>query len=179
MKLTRQPAEAGGPDDPRDVLRRFDEGLARDNVDVELCVVGGAVLALTFPHAPQTRRPEGLFASGEASLRARRRAAEASGVALDRLEDAARRLVGGGPDGPTTFEGERLRVLAPPADYLLAMKCAALRFGPDSSVGDDIRYLLRYLGVREPHAALDAVSPYLGPRQRPEDLEAKLAAILR
>lgn len=160
------------------VLRRFDEGLSGEDVEIELCVVGGAVIALAFAHMPGTRRPGALFASPEAALRARRSAAERSGVALDRLEDAARKHVHGHAARPMSFEGERLRAFAPPPDYVLAMKCAALRFAPEAGVEDDIRYLLRFQGLRDPQAALDAVSAYLNPRQRPGDLEIRFAAIL-
>ena len=165
-------------DSPLRVLRRFDEGLEDENVEIELCVVGGAVIALAFNHMSGTRRPGALFAPAEAALRARRNAAERSGVALDRLEDAARKLVHASPPRPGSFEGERLRVFAPPPDYVLAMKCSALLFAPEVSVEDDVRYLLRFLGLRDPKAALDAVSGYLNPRQRPDDLETRFTAIL-
>ncbi len=160
------------------VLQRFDQGLEDENVETELCVVGGAVIALAFNHMPATRRPGALFASAEAALRARRSAAERSGVALDRLEDAARKLVHDSSPRPGSFEGERLRVFAAPPDYVLAMKCSALLFAPEGSVEDDVRYLLRFLGLRDPTAALDVVSAYLNVRQRPDDLEIRFAAIL-
>ena len=163
----------------RAILRRFDAGLVPGDVGLDLCVVGGAVMPLTFRRDPESRRPRAIFASGESALKARREAAARSGVALDRLEDAARRFVAGSPEPGPTFEGERLTAFAPPADYLLAMKCAALGFGQDGGVEDDIRYLLRFLGLRTPQAALATVSGYLNPRQRPHDLESRLASILR
>lgn len=160
------------------ILRRFDRGLQGGAIEMELCVVGGAVISLVFAHDPQTRRPQAIFASKEESLDARREAAGKAGVALDRLEEAARTFVTGGSGRGGAFEGERLRVLAPPPDYVLAMKCAALRFAPEGSVEDDIRYLLRFLGLRDAGAAAETVSAYLNPRQRPEDLESRLAAMI-
>ncbi|MBT8489348.1 MAG: hypothetical protein HKN72_04645 [Gemmatimonadetes bacterium] len=159
----------------RALLLRFDRGLADQRIEMELCVVGGAVITLNFARAPRTRRPRALFASSGAALAARRHAAERAGVALDRLEEAARTVVTG---QAAAFEGERLRVFSPPPDYVLAMKCAALRFVPEGGVEDDIRYLLRFLGVRDPAAAVDVVSGYLTPRQRPEDLESRLASLI-
>lgn len=162
-----------------ELLRRFDAGLSGEGVELELCVVGGAVLGFAFASEPSTRRPSALFASPDAALRARRRAAEKGRVAIDRLEDAARTSIVAGGGASAGFEGEHLKVLAPPPDYALAMKCAALHFTPDPSVEDDIRYLLRYMGLREAGDALDLVDAYLNPRQRPPDLESRLVAMLR
>lgn len=163
-------------DDTATPLRNFDLGLAGTGIEMELCVVGGAVIAFAFARVPGTRRPRSLFATADEALEARRHAAARSGVALDRLEEAARAVVA----GPSAlFEGERLRVFSPPPDYVLAMKCAALEFAPDGSVEQDIQYLLRFLGLRDAATAVDVVSAYLNPRQRPGDLESRLAAMIR
>jgi len=58
---------------------------------------------------------------------------------------------------------ENLRVTAPPAEYLLAMKCMAARIasGPDSGGDvDDIRFLVRHLGLASAAEALVIVSGY-------------------
>jgi hypothetical protein len=161
------------------ILSRYDAGLAVQGVDVELCVVGGAVLGLAFEAEPGTRRPGAVLADHEVALAARRRAAEEGGVTLDRLQSAARDLAGGHAGGIGSFEGDALRVLPAPPDYVLAMKCLALSFAPDDGTDDDIRYLLRFMGLYRLDQAMVAVDRYLNPRQRPADLEIRMERLLR
>lgn len=166
-------------DAPEALLRRFDDALAAGAVEMELCVVGGAVVTLAFAADPPSRRPGSLFVPRDELNDARRKAAERGRVPLDRLDEAARALARRHPDeGPSTFEGRRLRVLPAPPDYVLAMRCAALEFAPEPGVDDDVRYLLRYLGLRDGEEAVAVVDRYLNPRQRPEDLLERLSRLV-
>jgi uncharacterized protein (DUF1778 family) len=173
------PAARSAAADSDGLLRRYDAALADQGVDVELCVVGGAVLRLAFASEPGTRRPGAVLAGPEVALAARRRAAEKGRVALDRLESVARDLVGRHPGGTASFEGRALRVLSAPPDYVLAMRCLALSFAPDDGTEDDIRYLLRFMGLHRLDQAMVAVDRYLNPRQRPADLEIRMERLLR
>lgn len=175
---TGDAASGGGSPGSGELLSRYDHALAGRGVVVELCVVGGAVLRLAFTAEPVTRRPRAVLADPELALDARRRAAEKGGVAMDRLQAAARELVGrhGGPGG--AFEGRALRVFRAPADYVLAMRCLALAFAPETGTEDDIRYLLRFMGVHRIDEAMALVDRYLNPRQRPADLEIRLERLL-
>lgn len=170
---------SAAPDAPETLLRRFDEALGVEAVELELCVVGGAVIPLAFDAQPPSRRPSALFPPRQAVNEARRRAAASGRVPLDRLDEAARALTRRTPEeGPSIFEGHRLRVFAASPDYVLAMRCAALSFAPEAGVEDDVRYLLRYLGLRDAPEAVTVVSHYLNPRQRPADLEERLARLM-
>jgi hypothetical protein len=46
------------------------------------------------------------------------------------------------------------------ANYLLAMKCLAMRIGEEFQDLDDIRYLLRHIGLREYEDALEVITKY-------------------
>lgn len=170
-----RPASSSGSDD---LLRRYDAALADEGVHVELCVVGGAVLRLAFTAEPATRRPRAVLADPELALGARRRAAEEGRVALDRLESAARDLVGRHEGAGASFEGRALRAFAAPPDYVLAMRCMALSFAPEGGTEDDIRYLLRFMGTHRLDQAMLLVDRYLNPRQRPADLEIRLERLV-
>lgn len=165
------------PSGSEELLWRYDAALAGRGVDLELCVVGGAVLGLVFAADPGTRRPGAVLAEPDLALAARRRAAEEGRVALDRLESAARDLVGR-HQGGASFEGRVLRVLSAPPDYVVAMKCLALAYAPDRGTEADIRYLLRFMGAHRIDQAMVAVDRYLNPRQRPADLESRLERLL-
>jgi hypothetical protein len=58
-----------------------------------------------------------------------------------------------------------LRVLVAQPEYLLAMKCLAFRLGAEFHDEDDIRYLLRHLGVTSYGKALELLTRYY-PRER-------------
>ena len=46
------------------------------------------------------------------------------------------------------------------AKYLLAMKCLAMRIGEEFQDLDDIRYLLRHIGLRKYEDALEIITRY-------------------
>ena len=58
-----------------------------------------------------------------------------------------------------------LRVLTASPEYLLAMKCLAMRLGEGFHDEDDVRFLLRYLNLTDYREALEVVARYY-PRER-------------
>jgi len=45
-------------------------------------------------------------------------------------------------------------------EYLLAMKCAAMRLGEEFHDLDDVRFLIRYLNIETAGAAMDVITRY-------------------
>lgn len=61
-----------------------------------------------------------------------------------------------------------MRVFIARPDYLLAMKCLAMRLGsPMSRDSDDIKTLVRHLGLKEATQVLDIVANYYPNRTIP------------
>jgi hypothetical protein len=58
------------------------------------------------------------------------------------------------------LELDHLRVMVAEPAYLLAMKCLAMRIGAEFHDEDDIRYLLRHLGIRTYDKAIRTVEKY-------------------
>ncbi len=58
------------------------------------------------------------------------------------------------------LESSNLRLLTAAPEYLLAMKCLAMRLGEEFHDGDDVRLLLRYLDLTDYGTALDIVTRY-------------------
>ena len=58
------------------------------------------------------------------------------------------------------LEREYLNVMVAQAEYMLAMKCLAMRIGAEFHDEDDVRYLLRHLDVRDYEAALAIITRY-------------------
>lgn len=60
----------------------------------------------------------------------------------------------------TFLELNNLKVWIAQADYLLAMKCLAMRIGEEFHDLDDVRYLLRYLNLTRYEDASNIITQY-------------------
>ena len=58
------------------------------------------------------------------------------------------------------------------------MKCAAMRLGEESHDLDDVRYLLRYLGISTVDEALAIVTRYFDEKQLPPKTRLALEELL-
>ena len=153
-------------------------GTERGDKHVGDCPAGGAIINVVFSAEPATRRitalfkPERLLRQGAESVGAAR------GLGKRWLAETVRRYVGPGVDADTFLEQSNLRVYAGRPEYLLAMRCAALRLGEESESRVDIRYLLRYLNLSTADEALGVVDRYFGERQLPADIRETLDRLL-
>ena len=131
----------------------------------EVGICGGAVMCLVFNARESTKDVDGIFAPTreirEASLKVARRA----GVPDDWLNDAAKSYFLADPPRVDVFELSNLRVWAPRADYMLAMKCNSARF--DTHDADDVRFLIRHLGLDSPNAVFKIVEEFYPRRTVP------------
>lgn len=75
-------------------------------------------------------------------------------------------------------ELSHLRVFVARPEYLLAMKCAALRLGEEFHDLDDVRYLLRYLDISSSEEALAVVARYFDDEHLPPKTRLALEEIL-
>ena len=167
---------------PRAELRvRFevlDSELGARGVACELCTVGGAVMSLVFRAEPDTRHVRALFAPEGLLREAGEAVAEARGLSARWIPETVRGYVGPGTEQRAFLELPHLKVYAARAEYLLAMKCAALRLGPEAGGRDDLQYLLRYLNLSTGEDALQVVHGYFNERQLPADVRETVDALL-
>jgi hypothetical protein len=166
---------------PKSTLVSLAADLAAQELKVEFYLLGGAVLFQAFRTRPPTAHVSGLFASGELVEAAARRLAERKKLPADWVPAAVTETLGGTkPDARADryLDVAGLAAFAPPAEYVLAVKVAALRVDADARALDDVRYLLRALNLRSAAAALDIVSRYFGPRQLAPNTEPLLRGLL-
>jgi hypothetical protein len=164
-------------------LERLAHHLHERGVEGELCLLGGTAMMLAFEARPSTKDVDAIF-QPTALIR---ELAQAVGRELDLpddwLNDAAKGFLSlrhdvGTRDLPQ-FPG--LRIVAPTAAYLLAMKCMASRIAVDAGGADDvadIRFLLRHLGVVDVHEALDIVARYYPAERVPPRTQFLLEELL-
>lgn len=144
----------------RRLLELLDAELATDSVEGEIYLVGGAVMCLVMDARPATRDVDALFRPTRLVRQAAARVAAKEGVPEMWLNDAVKAFLSPRGDFDPYLDLPHLRVFAARPEYLLAMKCVAMRLGEEFHDLDDVRYLLRYLNVSTVDAALEIVARY-------------------
>jgi len=146
--------------DLRRLFELLNEELARANTEGELYLVGGAVMCLAYAVRPSTQDVDAFFKPAREVRAAAARVAIRAGLEADWLNDAVKGFLSERGDFRAWLELSHLRVLVAQPEYLLAMKCLAFRLGAEFHDEDDIRYLLRHLGVTSYDKALDMLTRY-------------------
>ena len=152
VKLTR--------DDIGRLFTLLDQELAAVGAIGELYLVGGAVMCLVFDARPATRDVDALFEPAQVVREAAARVAARAGVPDRWLNDAVKGYLGTRSAFDAFLDLPNVRVFVARPEYLLAMKCAAMRLGEEFHDLDDVRYLLRYLDISTVDEALEIVTRY-------------------
>jgi hypothetical protein len=83
----------------------------------------------------------------------------------DWLNDAAKAFFLTDPPRRELLNLSNLRILAPAADYMLAMKCVSARF--DTHDRTDVAFLMKHLGLSNPDTVFELISRYYPRTQIP------------
>jgi len=152
-------------EDIRRLFELLDAELAEAGAQGELYLVGGAVMCLALDARSSTRDVDGFFRPTRIVREAARRVAAGAGVPDAWLNDAVKGFLSPRGSFDSYLELPHLKVFVAQPEYLLAMKCAALRLGEEFHDLDDIRFLLRYLDISTTEEALAVVTRYFDERQ--------------
>lgn len=148
----------------RDQILRLLESLNAEletrNVRGKLYLAGGAVMCLAFEARASTRDVDARFEPSSEIREAALRVAEKEGVPDTWLNDAVKGYLSDHGSFEKFREMSNLTVFHADARYMLAMKCLAMRMGEGYRDEDDIRYLLRHLGIERYQDALDVIGRY-------------------
>ncbi len=164
-----------------DIRRLFDllnDDLRGSGTTGELFVVGGAVMCLAYAARPATQDIDAVFRPPAKIREAAARVALLVGLRADWLNDGVKGFLSAQGDFAPFLELDHLRVMVAQAEYLLAMKCLAMRFGAEFHDEDDVRYLLRHLDVRTHDKALEIIQKYYPLDRFPQKTLYALAEIL-
>lgn len=124
----------------------------------EIGLCGGAVMCLVFQARESTKDVDAIFQPASVIRKAALVAAKKVGVSDDWLNDAAKMYFHADPPREPVMELSNLRVWAPSADYMLAMKCLAARF--DTHDKDDVLFLIHYLELKSSEQIFKIISRY-------------------
>jgi hypothetical protein len=172
--------------DRSQIVRAFERlaGILRERAtEGEICLLGGTVMVLAFKARPATKDVDAIFQPADVIREAADVVRKEQGLPEAWLNDGAKGFLSANHqveagDLPQ-FDG--LRIMAPTAEYMLAMKCMASRIAhadTDPSDVTDIRFLLGHLGIRTPDAALAIVGRFYPPDRVPPRAAYLLEAIL-
>ena len=142
------------------LLSLLNDELRAIDVKGELYLVGGAVMCLAFGARESTRDVDAYFKPTRSIREAAARAGVRAGVGEDWLSDAVKAYLSETGSFSRFLTLSHLVIFCANADYLLAMKCLAMRIGEEFQDLEDVRYLLRHLGLRDYAQALDVVTRY-------------------
>jgi hypothetical protein len=142
------------------LLRALSDELGREDIKGELYLVGGAVMCLAFAARPSTNDLDAAFIPATEVRAAAKRVALKLKVKEDWLNDGVKGFLSQKGDFDPYLELSHLQVFVAKAEYLLAMKCLALRIGEEFRDIDDVRYLLRHLGIESYNSAIEVIGRY-------------------
>lgn len=147
------------------LLRALNRELKSRGAIGEVGLCGGAVMCLVFKAREATKDVDAIFHPTREIRLAAKAVGEAHGLPADWLNDAAKAYFYSEPPRENVLNLPNLRVWAPRADYLLAMKCVAARY--DTHDQDDVLFLLNHLGLKAPEAVFRIIERYYPSRLIP------------
>ncbi|MEJ0085516.1 MAG: DUF6036 family nucleotidyltransferase [Pseudomonadota bacterium] len=153
----------------QEILRAFqalNDELAREGIKGEVGVVGGAAMVLAFNARQSTRDVDAVFDPSSKVRAAAARVAAAQKLPADWLNDAVKGFMPADTEPRSILlDLPHLAVWTPPPQYLLAMKAIAARF--DSNDAQDLRTLIRHIGLRRVEQVLEVIERYYPRNQIP------------
>ncbi|HSK73301.1 MAG TPA: DUF6036 family nucleotidyltransferase [Pyrinomonadaceae bacterium] len=138
-------------------LSEINDELAAKDVIGEICIYGGAAMCLAFKARPATKDVDAIFEPVKVIRRAINKIGEKYGLNPGWLNFAVKMFVIN-HEKKILFDFPNLKVFAPTADYLLAMKVLALR--AESFDAEDVEFLIKYLDLKNPEEVLKIVADY-------------------
>ena len=164
--------------DLRRLFELLNDELRGSGTRGELFLVGGAVMCLAYAARPSTQDVDALFRPPAQVREAAARVATRAKFKADWLNDAVKGFVSAQAEFAPFLELDHLRVMVALPEYLLAMKCLAMRIGAEFHDEDDVRYLLRHLDIRSQDKALAVITKYYPLERFPHKTLYALAELL-
>lgn len=153
--------------EPKDIhaaLSLLNDKLAAREMQGELCLFGGAVMALVYDARQSTRDVDAIMVPKSELMAAANEVAEEMQLPASWLNDGVKGYVSAQPE--LTSEGlpkfSHLRLFCPTPAYLLAMKCLAARSDALDHSGDkaDVQVLCRHLGLMSAEQVIEIVQRF-------------------
>jgi hypothetical protein len=142
----------------KELFKAMNKELAKKNVIGEIGICGGAVMCLVYNARSSTKDVDAIFHPTKEIRQASRTVAKKFGLEENWLNDAVKGFFHEDPPREEVMNLSHLRIFAPSAEYMLAMKCVSARF--DSLDGDDTLFLISYLALESAEDVFKIISKY-------------------
>jgi predicted nucleotidyltransferase len=147
-------------------LTELNEELRSIEIKGEICLYGGAVMALAYNARPDTDDVDAVFEPVSHIRQAARVVAQRNGLSVGWLNNAVEIFLAQ-HERRILIDLSHLKIYVPPPDYLLAMKVLSAR--ADTMDQDDLKVLLRELGLKGGARVFEIVRGYYpGKEIKPE-----------
>ncbi|PIR25577.1 MAG: hypothetical protein COX62_00845 [Deltaproteobacteria bacterium CG_4_10_14_0_2_um_filter_43_8] len=156
----------------------LNEELTQEKVQGELYLVGGAVMCLVFQARDATKDVDAFFEPSTKIRQAAARVAVKAKLDADWLNDSVKGYLSQKGKFVPFLDLSNLKIMVANAEYLLAMKCLAMRIGEEFHDEEDIRYLLRFLNLSSYKKACALIEKYYPIKQFPQKTLYALEEIL-
>jgi hypothetical protein len=117
-------------------------------------------MCLAYAARESTRDIDALFRPASKVRAAAARVAARAGVDANWLNDGVKEFLSDHAAFAPFLELSNLHVMVAQPEYMLAMKCLSMRIGEEFHDEDDVRYLLRHLGIESYDAALAIIGRF-------------------
>lgn len=115
-------------------------------------------MCLVYNARAATKDVDAIFRPSKVIRRLAQRIATEEGLPSDWLNDAAKAYLQEGFTREEVLSLAHLRVWAPDARYMLAMKCVSARW--DSFDQDDVRFLIHHLNLKNAASVFELIENY-------------------
>ncbi len=147
------------------LFEELNMSLAKRSEVGEVGIVGGAVMCLVFNARAATRDVDAIFQPADLIRKLAAQIGEKRNLPLDWLNDAAKGFIQGNFNREDVLNLSNLRVWAPEAKYMLAMKCISARW--DTYDRDDVKFLIRHLRLSDSQSVFKIIEHYYPKKQIP------------
>ncbi|MCZ6641331.1 MAG: hypothetical protein O7F71_07120 [Gammaproteobacteria bacterium] len=161
------------------LLERLNDELANKRVKGELFLLGGAVICLVFEAGESSGELGDFFKPAHVIRSAAKRVAVMLGYPENWLNDAVTAYLGRKGEFHPYLCRSNLRLSIASPEYLLAMKCLAMRIAEEIQGEQDVRFLLRYLNLEHFTSAIDIITRYYPLERLPQKTLDALGEMLQ
>ncbi len=143
-------------------FKKLNEHLKTDGSNAEICIVGGAVMCLVFNAREQTKDVDAIFHPKAKVYDLAKKVAREQSLPPDWLNDSAKGYINEKIEQVEVLNMSNLKIFAPSAKYMLAMKCLASRVGTKDE--GDIEFLIKYLRLTSVQDVLSILTSFYDPK---------------
>ena len=141
-------------------LHELNSEMKKEGIEGEILLVGGAVMCLVLGARTMTKDIDALFEPKSKLYQLSHEVAKRNSLPADWLNDSVKGFISDKAEYYTYRQLSNLRINTVTEEYLLAMKCLALREGAGSSDVADILFLLKRLQIKDFSALADILLKY-------------------